>query len=574
MATATVEIGGGDGEHGHLGLYPRCGICADTVFRHERVIALFGNCDSTSYRGHTRPFVFPQRGYPITRVDGYLLCRFPGCRKCAASPEFAPIHFDCFNIFSRRCLDSASDALNRLWIFAAWKNPWRGAQPVRFSAGMLLEMIQQYSRHSLLWRSIPAVQFAEYVLATKPEPLLTVPLRELLLWERGGKFERVIGSPSPLPTLKITVDSVGISKVERLPGPPGYGGECTNRFAFIVQDEASISEVMAQFKDGQLRLDLPVRLRALPIIWNTPAPPSLSLCKAYPTDLDSCQIINAVEMDEIEGITFFFSFGQLFGIHIHRSEESCAKDTFARTFSPRHERTVVWIYLPIARHARILVLSTRKALDSRDVNVLVRTELIGDVIIGEQTTMMGEQSMIGDDRDHCSAASPPLTMIYGEPREGSPVRFLGAHCGQPLDHALPKPFQLEEPGLSPIRNDAYFSWAPLCDVSSTLVFYDQYTGFCRGIVFRYQNGGSRAVGQCRLQVDPAETVVGPVRLCFRASLYSLGWGREKYTVRVKFKQDARANCTEEDIEGWESRLMKGLVKFWFTPVSSFLVVEN
>ncbi|KAL2185713.1 hypothetical protein L209DRAFT_756953 [Thermothelomyces heterothallicus CBS 203.75] len=587
MATATVDIG--DHDDGHLGLYPRCSICADTVLRHERVIALFGNGDSTSYRGHTRPFAFPQPGHTITRVDGRVLCRYPDCRKCAASPEFAPIHFDCFEIFRKQCSVSASAALNRLWILAAWRSPWRGAQPIYLSVPVvdkdtlkrisgfcglprlytlpleLLEITRQYSRHSLLWRCIPALQLADYVSATKPEPPITVPLRELLFWERSGKFERVTASQPPLQILRLTVDSAGISKVERLPSPPTYIGKCTSRSAFIVQDEASISKVVVQLKDGRLRLNLPTSLRTLPI-WNTPAPPSLDLCKAYPADLASCQTICTVEMDQIRGITFFFSLGQLFGIHVHRSEGSCAMDTFTRNFPNRLRRTIVWIYLPISQHDRIFVLGIREALQSRDLNVLVRTELIGDIIIGLQSK--------GDVKDRCLAASAPLTMIYSEPREGRPVRFFGAYCRPPLDQALPKPFRLEKPGSCPIDDDAYFSWAPLCGVSSTLVFYDQNTGFCRGIVFRYQNGGSRAVGQCRLYVDPAESVDRPVRLCFRTSSCPSRWNRMRYMVQVKFKQGARINRIEKDIEGWESRPMKGLVKYWFTTESSFLVVES
>lgn len=111
-------------------------------------------------------------------------------------------------------------------------------------------MIRQYSTHSLLWRCVAVLQLADYVSATKPQPqpLLTVPLRELLSWERNGKFKRLIGSRSPLPTLRLTIDSAGISKLERFPKPPMYVGESTSRFAFIVQDEASISHVMAQIK--------------------------------------------------------------------------------------------------------------------------------------------------------------------------------------------------------------------------------------------------------------------------------------------------------------------------------------
>jgi hypothetical protein len=134
---------------------------------------------------------------------------------------------------------------------------------------------------------------------------------------------------------------------------------------------------------------------------------------------------------------------------------------------------------------------------------------------------------------------------------------------------------LERPGPCPI-DDAYFSWAPLGDVSSTLVFYDQHTGTCQGIVFHYKNGAARAVGQCRPHVDPAESVVKPVRLCFRATS-STRRNQMIYKVQVKFKQDASTTCTEKtekDIEGWESQPMQGLVKFWFTHESTVLVVEK
>ncbi|KAL2021088.1 hypothetical protein VTK56DRAFT_7507 [Thermocarpiscus australiensis] len=587
MASATVDAG--DHDHGHLGLYPRCGVCADTVLRHERVIALFGNPDSTSYFGHTRPFPFPQPGHTITRVYGRLLCRYPDCRRCAASPEFAPIHFDCFEIFKQRCSVGVGNALSRLWILAAWRNPWRAAQPIYFSAPTLdtetlrivsrfcglpllctlplelLGMIRQYSEHSLLWRCVSALQLAAHVSATDPEPLLRVPLRELLLWERSGKLERVIESQSPPRTFRLTVDSAGISKVERLPGPPPYAGECTSRSAFIVQDEADIYEVVALLKDGHLRLDLPAGLRELPI-WNTPAPPSLTLCKAYPTDLASCRAFHAVEMNSIKGITFFFSMGLLFGIHIHRSEESCAMDTLTRNFSNRRRRTVVWVYLPISKRDRALVLGIREDLRTWTLNILVRMERVGDIIIGPQCK--------GGVKNRCLAASAPVTIVYGEPKEGRPVRFFGAYCRPPLAQALPTPFRLEKPGRSPIDCDVYFfSWAPLGGVSSTLVFYDEDTGFCRGIIFHYRNGGSRAVGQCRLRVDPVERVVRPDRLCFRVDSCSDRW-RKIYTVQVKFKQDAPTNHTDTDIEGWNCRPMEGLIKFWFTSESSFLVVEN
>lgn len=93
-----------------------------------------------------------------------------------------------------------------------------------------------------------ALRVADDISAMEPEPLLMLPLREILFWERGGKFERVTGSLQPPPTLRLTIDTTGISKVERLSDTPVYTGRCTSHFAFIVQSEASISDVTAQLK--------------------------------------------------------------------------------------------------------------------------------------------------------------------------------------------------------------------------------------------------------------------------------------------------------------------------------------
>ena len=267
-------------------------------------------------------------------------------------------------------------------------------------------------------------------------------------------------------------------------------------------------------------------------------------------------------MDRIKGITFFFRTGELLALHIHRSDESCAMDTFSRAFHNHFTPRPVWIYLPISQHDRALLLGIRES-QFMGLNILVRTELMGDIIVGLQFE--------GYVKERFLAASAPLTMIYGEPLERRPIRFFGGYCKTPRDQPLPKPFRLEKPGLLPIRGDAYFSWAPLCGVSSTLVFYDQDTGFCRGILFHYHNGGSRAVGQCRLHVDPAEGVVRPVRFCFRAESPSIHWIQTVRRVQVKFTQATQTNHIEE---GWESRPMEGLVKLWATGKFSFLVVEN
>jgi hypothetical protein len=63
------------------------------------LLAVYGNEDSIVYRGRTRPFPFPQPGYAITDVDGFLLSRKASCNTCALYPEFIAVHHDCFTIY-------------------------------------------------------------------------------------------------------------------------------------------------------------------------------------------------------------------------------------------------------------------------------------------------------------------------------------------------------------------------------------------------------------------------------------------------------------------------------------------
>ncbi len=356
-------------------------------------------------------------------------------------------------------------------------------------------------------------------------------------------------------------------------------------------------------------------------LWNTPAPPSLSLCPSTPRHAHVCQTLYTAEMDHATGFTFFYISSKLSSLHVHHSGEPSALNTFIRTFPNRQRRFVAWIYLPVAKRDRVLLVGIRQGQESWARCIVVRTQLAGDVLIGQPREGPFWDSVLG--------ACPPLTLVYGDPKPSTPFRFFGVHCRIPLDHhwTPPEPPRLPQPSGSPIGDIAYFSWAPLSDVSSAEVFYDKRDGACRGILFRCQHGGARAVGQCRIHVDPSRTVVRPARLYFEIeSGPSWQWDEDhKYTVHVRFEQTPRTagesehgaageseHGTSEEIEtrtGRESEhravgesqqgtvgesedgitegsenggtggaeqghKMEGIIKFWFTTVSCFVVVEN
>lgn len=112
----------------------------------------------------------------------------------------------------------------------------------------LLRMIQSYTRHALLWRSIAALQVAARVSATDPASLVDMPLSEAPSWERGKKLEERSQPLPPPSALRLTIDSDGISKIERLSHLPEYSKECYTRTAFVVVQEAAVSGLTVQFK--------------------------------------------------------------------------------------------------------------------------------------------------------------------------------------------------------------------------------------------------------------------------------------------------------------------------------------
>ncbi|PTD13439.1 hypothetical protein FCULG_00005077 [Fusarium culmorum] len=248
------------------------------------------------------------------------------------------------------------------------------------------------------------------------------------------------------PIIRLAIDSKGINRVERLCSIPAYVGERNTSFRYIVQHASLVTGIEAQVKDGLLRLKLPDERPDLPI-WNTPSPPDLSSCITF----------------------FFFSSGHLFGTHFHYEQDSSAVTTY-ECFDKRRQKSIIWVYLPMPKNDRLLVLGVRHGLRSK-TNILVRTRQIGDIIIGRHTT--------GEFRDICLAKSAPVTIVYNEPPEGYIVNYFGAYCRSPDRLELSTPFPLERCSPHPLGDESYFSWAPLDRVSSTLTFNDPKTDIAK-----------------------------------------------------------------------------------------------
>ena len=305
------------------------------------------------------------------------------------------------------------------------------------------------------------------------------------------------------------------------------------------------------------------------VVWNTPAPP---LALYQPALFNSSTVRHAFNLEEAKGVTFFFCGGLVMGIHVHGSPGSRPMDTATRIANAGRNPT--WIYLPLSPDDPPIALGVRTANRGAELSILVRTQRAGGVILGRH------HPPSADLVDKVLATSRPITMVYGEPGPGNVLNLFGAHPGLAADaEAQVAPFSTAYPQPNPISRimATYFSWAPLANVSSTVAYYDDATGDCRGVVLHYEGGGARAVGECRLHVDRAERVDRPARVCFRTELVDSQSLLTAHRVQAKFEQHAPSQPDSGLAAlpaGWQARPMRGVVKFWFMDCSWFLAVED
>ncbi|KAI1298567.1 hypothetical protein F5Y03DRAFT_367802 [Xylaria venustula] len=512
-------------------------------------------------------------------VNGRILCRRNKCNQCVSAPEFVPIHYDCYHIFRRNVNLGESEALDLLWTIGSWRNPWPRAQPIYLSNAIdrieleriseisglpdlhrlppeLVGMIRDLSPHQLFWRSIFVMSFSSKTPQLRP--ISRSPLHKILSWERGAPS--VFGSSAPVPPLiRLTFDVHGMNKIERLREWPTFSSRTTNRSAFILEHIRDVSKIHVEFKGDFSRLRLSENQPSL-CIWNTCSPPNLSSCGFLnPAALRShiSSRLYVKDLGRSRGITFFFASGQLFGVHIHLSENSCAMDTYERISIHRRQR-IVWVHMPISPLDRVLSLGSRKT--GFGLQILIKMSLAGEVILGRSENRPEKHVLLG--------SGTPMALVYGEPQELQPISIFGAYPSPGGDTLL---FEAQE--FEPDIAGAYFSWAPLSYIQSVNTFYDRDTRLCKGIIFRYRNGGSRALGQCRLNVDQSIIVIEPRVLCFLSTSYSTSAGRlRRHGVRVEVTRD---DAHEHSDSGWKCLpLGNGVLTFSFTEDSSYMSLRE
>jgi len=103
------------------------------------------------------------------------------------------------------------------------------------------------------------------------------------------------------------------------------------------------------------------------------------------------------------------------------------------------------------------------------------------------------------------------------------------------------------------------------------VFSCPETGFSQAILFDYENGAQRAVGHCRIGVDPFVTYTKPSRICSYINDYDLAGEAPFFAVLIESGSESESEHSHDE-EGWACHGMRGDLHFWSNNEQSYVEV--
>lgn len=154
-------------------------------------------------------------------------------------------------------------------------------------------------------------------------------------------------------------------------------------------------------------------------------------------------------------------------------------------------------------------------------------------------------------------SSSPSSIIYHDFQpQGSGVshQILGCYS----DHATEVPWSFPSPNSTATTNadpKLYFSSASLANVASTETFHDPEEGSCKGIIIRYEDGVERALGQCRIGVDPSTVCIDPKQIWYKGVIPP----ENGFRAKVEFSPLMNGPSKE----GWQRAGMGLELHCWF-----------
>ncbi len=121
-----------------------------------------------------------------------------------------------------------------------------------------------------------------------------------------------------------------------------------------------------------------------------------------------------------------------------------------------------------------------------------------------------------------------------------------------------------KPSRQPPFPHAYFSSAPLENVTTAYAFQDRESRFCAGFMLQYADGTFKTLGQCRLGLDKVIAIQKPLWVVYAAASYH---SRDRGLLEgfiVHFSRSSRPGRDVPTNVSWLCHPMVGVLEVWLT----------
>ncbi|KAL6698217.1 hypothetical protein J3F84DRAFT_406505 [Trichoderma pleuroticola] len=234
------------------------------------------------------------------------------------------------------------------------------------------------------------------------------------------------------------------------------------------------------------------------------------------------------------------------------------------------DHEIVWIYIPLTAQDQITAIEIRKYVteEERPHHFTIWTET-GKFIVGCPQTLEyqrnGPGTFLWEPAEgtlyETGDTRRPLTLIHHVPSSGS-VDFIGADADKQTEATEPN----VQPEHWPLHR-AFFSSASLEDILHVRVFSDKLRNLCKGILFEYDNGSKRTLGQCRLGWDRVQSWRKPRSIFYDSVSYQIADPDDildpvtHKSVWVTFDSESD-HVSEDGILEEKFYPMRGCLNFW------------
>ncbi|KAF5551721.1 hypothetical protein FNAPI_7327 [Fusarium napiforme] len=341
----------------------------------------------------------------------------------------------------------------------------------------VLQMIKSFVPQHSLWK-FNSIQNVAESMSSSGTDIESYPLASIKSWQRG---QTVVCDKDDVKNfvLRLTVDLDGLKQIEKLESWPEYSHIRSNVFAYLFVVPIRATKAHVDFKPGRAFLKKEIGF-GYGEFWDTPTPPEKGLSMfATPLLRFSATRFRTVDLCNITGLTFFYFRGYIMGVHSHTADSPTATSTF-NEISAIDPKYLMWVYVPISRKDSLMRIGVRDTL-----TVCVPPTFL-----------------------------KPTVFVYNVPHKRG-YGMYGAVSGQEGDEpSAPFPRLIPSEEGPPYRGRIHFE-APAKGIVHVDVYYNEANGYCKGLLLEYANGAQRALGQCRVGVDPFKAYEKSTWICYR-----------------------------------------------------------